>query len=335
MNLSQVEYTSDHELLDKKSWDYYWLGLFQPDGNLRDNFLMFIGESHDLNSDLYQALTCLGEIKHENLTHCGCQILATDSNGKIHSLASVKPFKPGDIFSLVDSLEHKKLVGEKEHYEEIRAISRLKDEAEAMRQENEQYLEEMKTRLAEEEARYHENTFIPAPPLDMFLDMDDSPDWLKEYIADQFGTMDLYYIATAIGLLARVGTEANRGRASRWAGDLNDYQISVLDRNLSSAFMYIMDHAPSAPRVCETESRLLADSATSFLAKRDECASLIWILEHAKPGFCYDPKMIDDMLQKQTWLFEHRRAEGMQLDLLRMVRERCPDCWWAVRAKLD
>jgi hypothetical protein len=329
-NLEYCEAT-DPTLYVDESGVHFWLGMFTPDMKLRDNFLMYIGENEDMNRDnLANALQSMGEIHHEHLTHSGCQILFTHGDDKIWSFASVQPFHVGDQFSLVGGDEHQQLVGEGEHFTELRTILRLIAVAKVEAQDAKRKLIHMEEQVFQMET-LRDIQIIP-PAIDMLVDLKTAPEWIKEYVYSAFESRSPYQVAVSVGLMARTNQDEIRERAKLWAKSLTKEQCYQLTHECTNNLVELAE----AAALLESESNPItrADMASHILHGRDGIESCIWVLEAIGRPISFTTENVDSRLLDCKPLFEAKIDPDTNRfnKTLMLVRETCPACWWVARA---
>ncbi len=302
-----------------------WIGLFDAEGNLRDNFLMYTGTNEDVHyMRQFKALCALGCIRTEHLFHSGCQLLAQTEYG-LANLASVKPFSIGDYFRLIGETEHRTLVGDMEHANELAGIERLLAH-------NANH--EADTPISSA----HNDTPIEIPALDNFLpNLQSAPEWLKNYASFCIKSNSPYEIAQLVGLLARTGNKSARELGSDWAKKLSHKQLIRLGKaNIEQLFALTDAALRLEPATNAIQEKQLTETVVMVLAMRDQCESVFWILEQANYPPMRDLFAIEDSLLSNPLLFTTPLTNkgNWMVRLLTHVREHSPCCWWAVRANL-
>jgi hypothetical protein len=327
------KFGEDVSTLREEAIEHYWLGLFKPDGKLRDNFLMYAGELNDISHGLYGALQELGKIEPRHLFHGCCQILSYTQKG-LANFASVNPFTPGDYFALVGAEEHRQLVGEMEHLTEVNALWHFKKATASTHtcEDSHDNLVDLDEWLRVEPQK------ISPPAMDMLLDIDTAPEWLKQHVAGCVKSDSSYAIVQIVGFLARIGDDETRKRASLWASTLTTDQCDKLSTYVGRKLVNMIDEIEMIRRVSTEYPDETAGAVAILLAERDECESILWVIESAGSDPEMDLSHIEKILQRDTGILFETPLGGINAwttNLLRMVRERCPACWWAARANLS
>ncbi len=317
--------------LNFEATGHCWLGLFKPDKTLRDNFLMYLGESDSIDRSPYSALLALGEIKPEHLFHGGCQILADTEYG-LANFASVTPFKIGDVFALVDPDEHRQLVGEFEHLTVMDVIVTYKEAAEARQVETDSQdnIVDLADWIPPQPLK------ITPPAMDMLLDFENAPAWLKQHVSDCIKSKSAYAIAQIVGFLARIGNEEIQKRGKVWAYSLTTDECEDLGRHVGRKLVQMLVEAETIRAMSAEFPNDTASAVAVLLADRDECESILWVIEAAGSDPKMDLSRIEQKLQDSSILFKTPLSgvKAWTTDLLKLVHERLPACWWAARANL-
>lgn len=316
---------------------HHWIGLFDVDGNLRDNFLMYIGTDPESAENYYCISLCaLGKIKPEHLFHGGCQILAETNRG-LANLASVKPFTIGDYFRLVGQNEHMELVGKTDHEDEISGIERM-----LTRRINNKHddvsLDDWWQKSKEEQPAQPSCLRIEIPALDSFLpNLHSSPEWLKSYASFCIQGSSHHELAELIGFLSRTGDKNARKHGSEWAKKHSQKQLMQLGRaNIEKYYALADASIRLEPAKNAIQEKQLANNVAMILTMRDQCESIFWILEEAGCPPLRGLSGIEESLLSNPLLFNTPLAEKdhWMVQMLAYIREHSPVCWWAARAKL-
>jgi hypothetical protein len=342
--MEQPVYLDAHDpiLFDDETNHHLWIGMFAPDGTLRDNFMLYHNEiPENCKPTPAFVLQTVHLIEEKNLSNGGHQILKANIEGEIYSFASAKPFQVGDTFAIIGGEEHQELAGDAEHFAELAQILRLKAEAriEAAREAEictRQAIESNQeiASMMREDSTDQENIRIYPPAIDIFIDLKSDPEWIKEYVASAFESYAPYSIATVVGFLARTGTELIRERAKTWASTLTQKQLNHITQECIRRLTELPNIATQLKSQADKDIR--SDMALHILLERDEIESCLWILEAADQSVDFTTETVDSILLECDPLFQTKvDTDANRFNkTLSLVRETCPACWWVARANL-
>jgi hypothetical protein len=314
---------------------HHWIGLFGADGNLRDNFLMYIGTDPESTENSYCISLCaLGKIQPKHLFHGGCQILAETNRG-LANLASVKPFTVGDHFRLIGEDEHMELIGKEDHEDELSGIKRILTHT--VNQEiislDDRYYESKQAQTANDTCSH-----VEIPALDGFLpDLQNAPEWLKNYATFCIKSNSPCEVAELIGFLSRTGDANARKLGAEWAKKHSQKQLMHLSKaNIEKLFALADASVQLEQATNVVEEKQLASNVAMILTMRDQCESIFWIMEEAGSPPLRSLSGIEESLLSNPLLFTTplRNKASWMVQMLVYIREHSPVCWWAARANL-